>query len=101
MRVVEYRADLCTDSGDSRRGVVMTMGALHDGHARLIRAARDLDDHVTVTQHHHGVGPPHTFGIREQGGDGIGHGRHRTGRPPATSRSRSRQYRPGRSRHGR
>jgi len=49
MRVVEYRADLCTDSGDSRRGVVMTMGALHDGHARLIRAARDLDDHVTVT----------------------------------------------------
>lgn len=49
MRVVESRGDLVADSGDSRRGVVMTMGALHDGHADLIRAARDLDDHVTVT----------------------------------------------------
>jgi pantoate--beta-alanine ligase len=46
---VEAREDLLTDSGDSRRGVVMTMGALHEGHAALIRAARDLDDHVTVT----------------------------------------------------
>lgn len=49
MRVVESRRDLLADSGDSRRGVVMTMGALHDGHASLIRAARDLDEHVTVT----------------------------------------------------
>lgn len=49
MRVVETRADLRTDSGDARRGVVMTMGALHEGHADLIRAARDRDDHVTVT----------------------------------------------------
>ena len=49
MRVVESRADLITDAGDSRRGVVMTMGALHEWHADLIRAARDLDDHVTVT----------------------------------------------------
>lgn len=49
MRVVETREDLCTDSGDARRGVVMTMGALHEGHADLIRAARDRDEHVTVT----------------------------------------------------
>lgn len=49
MRVVESRADLLTDAGDSRRGVVMTMGALHEGHAALIRAARDRDEHVTVT----------------------------------------------------
>lgn len=49
MRVVEHRADLATDSGDSRRGVIMTMGALHEGHASLIRAARESDDHVTVT----------------------------------------------------
>lgn len=49
MRVVESRADLLTDAGDSRRGVVMTMGALHEGHADLIRAARDTDEHVTVT----------------------------------------------------
>ena len=29
--------------------VVMTMGALHDGHATLIRAARERHDHVIVT----------------------------------------------------
>lgn len=29
--------------------VVMTMGALHDGHARLIRAARERHEHVVVT----------------------------------------------------
>jgi len=49
VRVVDAQKDLRTDSGDSRRGVVMTMGALHEGHAALIRAAREIDDHVTVT----------------------------------------------------
>lgn len=49
MRIVHTRTDLVADSGDARRGVVMTMGALHEGHAELIRAARDADDHVTVT----------------------------------------------------
>lgn len=29
--------------------VVMTMGALHEGHARLIQAARDRHEHVVVT----------------------------------------------------
>lgn len=36
----------------AQRAVVMTMGALHEGHAALIRAARDevgLSGHVTVT----------------------------------------------------
>jgi pantoate--beta-alanine ligase len=32
-----------------RVAVVMTMGALHDGHARLIRAAREIADAVIVT----------------------------------------------------
>ena len=29
--------------------VVMTMGALHEGHAHLIRTARERHDHVVVT----------------------------------------------------
>ncbi|WP_329119115.1 pantoate--beta-alanine ligase [Streptomyces sp. NBC_01465] len=32
-----------------RRAVVMTMGALHEGHATLIRTARDLADQVVVS----------------------------------------------------
>jgi pantoate--beta-alanine ligase len=33
----------------SRVGVVMTMGALHEGHAALMRAARKESDHVVTT----------------------------------------------------
>ncbi len=33
----------------NKRAVVMTMGALHEGHAALIRAARKESDHLTVT----------------------------------------------------
>jgi pantoate--beta-alanine ligase len=37
------------DSLDGAVAVVMTMGALHEGHAALIRLARDLADRVVVT----------------------------------------------------
>ena len=50
MRRLTTRAEILADhSAGKRRGVVMTMGALHEGHASLIRAARQTDDHVTVT----------------------------------------------------
>lgn len=35
--------------GDGMVAVVMTMGALHEGHAQLIRTARQEADHVVVT----------------------------------------------------
>ncbi|GAA2726350.1 pantoate--beta-alanine ligase [Cellulomonas aerilata] len=35
--------------GSGRRAVVMTMGALHAGHLALVRAAREVADHVVVT----------------------------------------------------
>ncbi|WP_298461811.1 pantoate--beta-alanine ligase [uncultured Cellulomonas sp.] len=44
----ELRSALATGT-DDRRAVVMTMGALHDGHLALVRAARELADQVVVT----------------------------------------------------
>ena len=51
MIVVEERADLAAarDGLPGRVAVVMTMGALHEGHAELVRAARRTADHVVVT----------------------------------------------------
>lgn len=49
--VVETRAQLAKVRGSltGRVGVVMTMGALHAGHAALLRAARVECDHVLAT----------------------------------------------------
>ena len=50
-KIAHTRADLKTARaalGDDV-GVVMTMGALHEGHARLIRQAREEMEHVVVT----------------------------------------------------
>jgi pantoate--beta-alanine ligase len=49
--VADTRADLRTARGEltGAVGVVMTMGALHEGHRELIRAARARADHVIVT----------------------------------------------------
>ena len=51
MKVVGSRAELAQARLDlpGRVAVVMTMGALHDGHAALIGAAGDLADNVIVT----------------------------------------------------
>ena len=51
MIVVEERADLAAarDALSGRVAVVMTMGALHEGHAELVRVARRTADHVVVT----------------------------------------------------
>ncbi|MGN6473353.1 MAG: pantoate--beta-alanine ligase [Mycobacteriales bacterium] len=51
MRTVHTRAEL-TAARDAMAGrvvVVMTMGALHDGHARLMDVAHEHGDHVVVT----------------------------------------------------
>ncbi len=51
MIVVEKRADLAAarEARAGRVAVVMTMGALHEGHAALVRAARRSADSVLVT----------------------------------------------------
>lgn len=51
MNVVRTRADLAAqrDAMSGTVAVVMTMGALHDGHAALLRAARERADHLIVT----------------------------------------------------
>ncbi len=50
--VAHTRRDLraaCEELTSRDVAVVMTMGALHDGHAQLIRAARERHTHVVVT----------------------------------------------------
>ncbi|MGC0249271.1 pantoate--beta-alanine ligase [Pseudactinotalea sp. Z1748] len=47
--VTDLRTHLDALGPDVRRAAVFTMGALHAGHLSLIRTARDLADHVTVT----------------------------------------------------
>ena len=51
MRVVEKRSDLAAarDALPGRVAVVMTMGALHAGHAELVRVARSRADSVVAT----------------------------------------------------
>jgi pantoate--beta-alanine ligase len=51
MIVAAERRALAAARGDmaGRVGVVMTMGALHAGHAALLRAARADADHVLAT----------------------------------------------------
>lgn len=50
MRVVSTRTELAAAlTRGGTRAVVMTMGALHEGHLSLVRAARALADEVVVT----------------------------------------------------
>jgi pantoate--beta-alanine ligase len=51
MKVVSTRAELAAARAElpGRVAVVMTMGALHDGHVELVRRAREQADSVVVT----------------------------------------------------
>jgi pantoate--beta-alanine ligase len=51
VKVVHTRAELAEARGalTGTVGVVLTMGALHEGHEALLRAARDRADHVVAT----------------------------------------------------
>ncbi len=49
MQLIRTAADLAALPHGERRVVVMTMGALHEGHLALIRRAKELGDQVVVT----------------------------------------------------
>jgi pantoate--beta-alanine ligase len=49
MQVVHTRAELARVTNGTKPAVVMTMGALHEGHRTLMRAARERSDFVLVT----------------------------------------------------
>lgn len=49
MKLVHTAAELAALPRAGRRAVVMTMGALHEGHMALVAAAREIADEVVVT----------------------------------------------------
>jgi pantoate--beta-alanine ligase len=49
MRILHTAAELPPPQAGTRRAVVMTMGALHEGHLALVRAARSQAEEVVVT----------------------------------------------------